>query len=85
MRLSPTSIQLSWTTDKPTIGLAGGGSATQALTFGFYPMFSAIESGYGTSHVATITVPSGMTPIHYTVVAKDRPGNIVHSADATVT
>jgi hypothetical protein len=83
-RTSPTSITIKWTTSKPTIGVAAGGSTTQAVSYGYYPLFSAIESGYGVSHSAAITVPSGMSPIHYTVVAKDMAGNVVYAADASV-
>ena len=83
-RLSGTSIQVSWTTNKPTIGLASAGSKTQALQFNSYPMYSEIESGYRTSHTVTISVPSGMDPIYYIATAKDTAGNIVHTAGNTL-
>ena len=77
-------ITVSWTTDKPTIGIAAGGSTTQVLSFGYYPLFSEVESGFGTSHSAAFAVPSGMTPVHFTAVAKDKAGNFSHTSDQTI-
>jgi hypothetical protein len=83
-RTSSTTINASWTTDKSTIGLVAGGSTTQA-GLGSYPIFSALGSGFGTSHSATLTVPSTISPVHVTVVVKDVPGNFSHSVDQVIT
>jgi hypothetical protein len=83
-RTSSTTIDASWTTDKSTIGLVAGGSTTQA-GLGSYPIFSALESGFGTSHSATLTVPSTISPVHVTVVVKDVSGNFSHSVDQVIT
>jgi hypothetical protein len=84
VRESATQITVSWTTNEPTIGVAAAASATQYNTFGHYPMYSEIEGGYATSHSMPITVISGLTPIHYTVVVKDQAGNFSHAIDQTV-
>lgn len=92
-RLGNTSIRVSWTTDKPTIGLAAAGSPySQSSSWaGPYPynIWSPLETGYGTSHTVTITgLPdvsvSGNGPSHYTVVSKDKAGNWATASDATI-
>jgi hypothetical protein len=83
-RTDATTVRFDWTTDKSTIGLACCGSATQALTYSYYPMFSEIESGFGTSHSATMTVPPGISPLHCTVVVKDLAGNFSHAKDVVL-
>jgi hypothetical protein len=81
-RLSSTSVRVAWNTDKRTIGFAMAGSALQVP---FYNVYSAIESGYGTSHSVTIVgLPSGVSPIHYSIVSKDVPGNSSYIADQTI-
>jgi hypothetical protein len=90
VRNSATSITVTWTTNKPTIGCAAGCSPAQ---FGIpgaalwpFNVFSPAESTFSTSHSATITgLPSGMTPIYYTAVAKDNAGNCVYSVGKTIT
>jgi len=92
-RLSNTSIQVSWTTDVPTISLAGAGSPySQTVAWsGSYPynVWSPLETGYGTSHTVTITgLPdvsvAGNGPTHFTVVSKDKAGNWATVPDAVI-
>ena len=82
---------MTWATNKPTIGLAGAGSASQQTPSGVdgrqyaYPLWSPIESGFGTSHSVTITgLLASWTPVHFTVIAKDTTGNVVRASDAVV-
>jgi hypothetical protein len=75
------TIKFTWTTDKQTIGLACCGSATQALTYGYYPIFSELESSFGTTHSATLVSPPGITPLHCSVVVKDLAGNFAHAKE----
>lgn len=84
-RLSSTSIQVTWSTDKSTIGLAAAGSPAQAAQSVKYNTWSPIETGFGTSHSVVITgLPSGVTPIHFTVLSKDMAGNSSYVTDQTV-
>ena len=83
-RLSSTSIRVTWTTDKPTIGMAGAGSPASALTDTPYSCWSPIESSFGTSHNVVITGLPLPTPTHYTVLSKDVAGNSSYTADATI-
>jgi len=85
------SLTMTWATNKPTIGLAGAGSASQQTPSGVdgrqyaYPLWSPIESGFGTSHSVTITgLLASWTPVHFTVIAKDTTGNVVRASDAVV-
>jgi hypothetical protein len=87
VRLSSTSIRITWNTDKPTIGVACGGSAAQqGFTYGCpYNVFSPIESNYTTTgHSATISGLPTTSPIHYAVQSKDIAGNCAHTADQTI-
>ena len=77
-------MTVTWTTNKPTIGFAVAGSNNQVATFGNYQFISQIESGYGTSHSATISVPATVASLHFTAVAKDMAGNTVHALDQMV-
>ena len=92
-RLSNTSIQVSWTTDVPTIGLAGAGSPySQTVAWSgsyLYNVWSPLETGYGTSHTVTITgLPdvsvAGNGPTHFTVVSKDKAGNWATVPDVVI-
>jgi len=83
VRNSPTQITVSWTTDKPTIGMAAAG-APGNFALGVYSLFSALENSFGTTHSATVRVLSGVTPVHYTVVVEDQHGNFSHAIDQTV-
>jgi hypothetical protein len=86
VRKSSTSITVSWTTDKPTIGLAMAGSPTQVGKPWPFNVPSPIEAGYGTSHSATITgIASGVTPVSYVAIAKDMAGYCVYSSASAVT
>jgi hypothetical protein len=82
-RTSSTTIRAQWTTDKPTIGLVFGASATQSA-FPFYPIFSDLESGYGTTHDLTLTVPAIISPIYTGVLSKDITGNASHSTPLAI-
>jgi hypothetical protein len=84
-RVSPTSVRVTWNTDKPTIGMAAGGSAFSATTNTKYSAWSPIESGFGTSHDCTITSLPTSSPIHYTVISKDIAGNFQYIDNRTVT
>ncbi len=87
-RLSPTSIQVNWTTDRPTIGMAVACTDVQftyGATDGAYNKFSPIEpltaSTYTTSHSAVITGLSPNHPIHYSAQVKDIHGGFGYAAD----
>jgi hypothetical protein len=94
IRNSATSITVNWTTNKPTIGFAACGSTAQQSKASPYPCFSPIENfavpyrvnpGGGLIHSATIDhCPSGVTPLHYTVCARDMAGNAVYTSDQTI-
>ncbi len=87
VRNSATSITVSWTTDKPTIGFAAAGSAAQqGLSAWPFNVPSPIEAAFGTTHSATIQgLAAGTSPVYYTVVSKDEPGNCVYAAASTIT
>jgi hypothetical protein len=90
-----SSITVSWTTNKPTIGFAAGGSPAQAL-LGSWPIFSPVENmtvpyssdgptGGGLHHSATINnLPLGVSPIHYIVQVRDMAGNAAYTNDQTI-
>lgn len=86
-RNSATSITVTWTTDKPTIGLAGGTTPTQAAQGQLmrYGVFSPIESAFGTSHSVTISGLPEVSPTHYVAVSKDYAGNCSYSPDQAIT
>jgi hypothetical protein len=83
VRNSSTQITVSWTTDKPTIGMVAAG-APGNFALGVYSLLSALENSYGTSHSQTVQVLSGVTPVHYVVVVEDQHGNFSHTVDLTV-
>jgi hypothetical protein len=86
-RVDATTINVSWTTDKPTIGFAAACSSTQAAKGpdGVYYNLSPIEAGYATSHCVTLRNAPAVTPLHFIVVAKDHAGNMSYSNDQAVT
>jgi hypothetical protein len=87
VRLSSTSIRITWNTDKLTIGVACGGStAQQGYQYGCpYNVFSPIENNYATTgHSATINGLPAISPIHYSVQVKDIAGNCAYTADQTI-
>jgi hypothetical protein len=86
VRNNATSITVTWTTDKSTIGFAAAGSqAQQSVAAWPYNVLSPIESGFSTSHNATITgIAAGASPLSYVVVSKDVAGNCVYSAARTI-
>jgi hypothetical protein len=89
-RLSNTSIRVTWTTDKNTIGLVAAGTPNSAGSAYPYNLWSSLESTYGTSHGVTISgLPDvsvmGNAPTHFCVLAKDKAGNWARSPDAVVT
>jgi hypothetical protein len=86
-RLDSTHIQVNWTTDKPTVGIACAGTPNQFSLYGLYPMYSALSApsgGYGTSHSEAVQVLSGLSPVHFTVLVKDMAGNFSHAIDHTI-
>lgn len=82
-RLSSTSIRVTWTTDKPTIGLAAAGSPSAAGTMAPYNLWT-LETSYSTSHSVVINNLSTATPTHYAVLSKDMASNSSVSADQTL-
>jgi len=93
VRLSATSIRVTWTTNKPTIGLAAGGSANSqggtSASFGglgpaFYSVWSPIEASYVTSHDVTVTGLPSLLPTHWAVMSRDNAGNVTTTTDATI-
>src|ERR1700730_10021347 len=83
VRNSATQIIVSWTTDRPTIGIAAAGAAG-TFALGIYSLFSALENGFGISHNVTVQVLAGVSPVHYTVVVEDQHGNFAHCVDQVV-
>jgi hypothetical protein len=75
------TLTVTWNTNKRTIGFAMAGSALQVP---FYNVYSPIESGYGTSHSVTIVGLPSVSPIHYSIVSKDVPGNSSYIADQAI-
>jgi hypothetical protein len=83
-RLSFASIQVTWTTDQPTIGLAcAGSSAMQAGSYK-YSVYSPIESAYGTSHSVVISNCPMSVPTHICVLSKNVAGTSSYSPDQTI-
>ena len=83
-RLSPTSIRITWNTDKPTIGMGVAGSPSSAGTSAAYNLWSPIESSFSTAHDVTITGLPIATPTHFSVLSKDLAGNSAYAPDATI-
>ena len=82
-------IQVTWTTDKNTIGLAAAGSPssqTPAFNGVVYPysVWSPLDSGFAKSHSVIITGVPTSTPTHYAVLVKDIAGNYSTSPDAVI-
>jgi hypothetical protein len=83
-RLSATSVQVSWVTNKPTIGLAAATPqpvSTQAWAYG---PCSPLEAAYGTSHTVVISNLPPSVPINVTAVSKDMAGNCSYSTNVTI-
>jgi len=88
-RGSNTSIEVTWNTDTPTIGLIAAGSPNSAGRPYPYNLWSSLESTYGTSHEVTISgLPDvsviGNAPTHFCILVKDKAGNWARSPDALV-
>jgi hypothetical protein len=87
-RLSSTSIHVTWDTNVRTIGFAMAGSVatSDASVYGAkYNCFSPVEGGYRTTgHSVVITGLPVISPIHWSIVAKDVPGNSSYIADQTI-
>jgi hypothetical protein len=86
-RQSGTSIQVAWTTDKPTLGIIAAGSNNSAGTTYPYNLWTLPEDDnagvYETAHNVTITnLPAA--PTHFCVLVKDEAGNWARSPDAVV-
>ena len=88
-RVNSTTITVTWTTDKSTIGFAGACSLAQAaLGLNIYNQLnhqvcSPIESAFSTNHSVTISgLPTGT--VSYIAVAKDHAGNITYSNPLTI-
>jgi hypothetical protein len=84
IRLTSTSIRVTWTTNKPTIGMAVAGTAQGVGTTSPYHIWSPFETTFGTFHDRTIVGLPSVSPIHVAVVSKDNAGNFTNSADITV-
>src|SRR5215469_9374535 len=91
-RMSPTAINVVWSTSKPCIGFAAAGSASQQGQTVQYPVFSDIETAgvsvapltYPTSHSVTIHDCPANQSMYVIAVAKDMAGNSVHSSQVFV-
>src|SRR5271166_3428751 len=82
-RLGASSIQVSWATSTPTIGMAASGTPQMQVSPAKYASYSPIESGFGLSHSVVIEhMPAGLA--HFCVIAKDWAGNAVRSPDAVI-
>jgi hypothetical protein len=69
-QVDPTTMSVSWTTDKQTLGFVGWGTSP-----GNYFGWSPFESGYNASHTVTVpNLPAGQT-IYFVVRSKDLAGN----------
>lgn len=91
VRVNSHSITVTWTTDKPAIGMAVCGSVTEAGMSFKYSAWSPIEDGsagsppgYRTSHSATIPFAPNAQLLHYSVIAKDVAGNAAYGPDQTI-
>ena len=83
VRNSATQITVSWTTDRPTLGMVAAG-APGNFALGIYSLFSDLEIGFGTSHSLPVQVIAGVDPVHYVVVCEDQFGNFAHTIDQTL-
>jgi len=89
-RLSTTSIEVTWTTDKPTYGFVAAGSPNSAGTPAPYncwqlePWNGSAEASYTTSHSLILSGLPTTAPTHYVVLSKDIAGNSSVSSDATI-
>jgi hypothetical protein len=94
VRLSNTSIQVTWSTDKPTIGLIAAqspNSFASTIQFGNgYNMWSPLETTFASgtrtntiSGLVDVTQP-GQNPTHFVVFVKDKAGNWNSTADMTL-
>jgi hypothetical protein len=72
----PNTAQVTWTTDKATIGYVRFGSTAN------YFRWSPLEAGYGTSH--TVTLSDTGAAIHYMIVSEDQASNLTGTVDKTV-
>jgi len=77
-------IQVTWKTDKRTIGMAVAGSAAQQGTDVPYNCPSPIEASFGTDHSAVVSGLPKTNIINYCVIAKDVKGNSVYSTNQTI-
>lgn len=83
-RISATSIQVSWSTDKLSIGMAVAGSAAGAGQSYPYNVWSPMEAAYATQHSAVITGLPVSSPTHFSVIAKDWIGNSSYYQDQVI-
>ena len=89
-RQTSTTINATWTTDKPTIGLVAAGTVNSFGKQWPYNMWSPLETSFTTGtaqspHSATVAVPSEMSPVHISIVAKDMADNWNCILDVVVT
>jgi hypothetical protein len=90
-RLSSPSnnINVTWTTDTPTLGIIAAGSLNSAGGGYPYNMWTLPEQDnagvYGTSHNVTITGLPPTLPTHVCLLVKDKAGNWARSPDVVVT
>jgi hypothetical protein len=91
-RLTSTTVQATWNTDKPTYGFAAAGfDSAQSTSFPYhifaletYGGTSDINLSYRTSHSVTLTGLKTGATTHVIVVSKDIAGNNAISAQQTV-
>jgi hypothetical protein len=84
-RLNASSIRLTWTTNKPCIGMGLAGSPASVSTGGYpYGSWSDVETTYGTSHDVTINNTPAVPTLHYSVLSKDVAGNSTYYAHQTI-
>jgi len=75
-----TDVNVSWTTNKQTLGVVLWGTTT-----GTYFGWSPIESSYTTTHAVKMSnLPAGQT-IYFVVRSKDQAGNQTVSAEQNIT
>jgi hypothetical protein len=83
-RLSATSVQVSWTTNKPTIGLAAATPRAVTTQVWAYGPISPLETAYGTNHSVVISNLPPNVPINVTALSKDMAGNSSYSSNVTI-
>jgi hypothetical protein len=84
VRVSSTSIRVTWTTDKPTLGLVAAGSPQWAGSAAPYNAYTPLETTYATVHSLTLSGLPATSPTHWAIWCKDLAGNFTTTQDATI-